>query len=89
MKPAPYFVEYWKTEWVEEARAKVGDDFDPSDVTDSKGFATLASARKFFAQCQARLEGPRIYLRTNLRDVTPDEDPPGLLWEWDTELVED
>jgi hypothetical protein len=51
----------------------------PDEATRTQDFHDLDLARAF-----ARKKGGDVYERANLRDVTPDGDPPGILWGWDT-----
>ncbi len=88
-KPTRYCVEYWDSKLVREARSKYGEDFDPADVVMCKNFESLESAQAFFAKCVFKKEGPMLLERVDLRDVTPEEDPPGLLWGWDTKMLAD
>lgn len=80
-KPARYFVEWYDPEPDDVAER---DAIDPRDLRHEDDFGDLASARKRAAEkCGA------IYERYNFRDVTPDEDPPGILWDWDERMLED
>lgn len=90
-KPPQYFVEYWDLERVAAARAKLGNDFDPADVTVQKNFETLAAARRFAATARSRMQWPRLCERCNLRNVTEEDDFPafGQLWEWDVVTLEE
>lgn len=93
MKPSRFVVEYQDADAVAEESRKAAaqggepEDYDPSLTAEAKSFDTLEEARKFKRQHEG--ESPIIYERKNIRDVTPRGDPRGLLWEWDTEMVED
>lgn len=92
MKPSRYYVEWESTRLVKAARAQgVPDDaIDPASVCVQKDVTDLGTAR--LLATRLRREGNLlvcIYERKNLRDETPPEDPPGILWDWDSELVEE
>ena len=76
MKPARYYVE-WVTEWREDNPPKTA----CYDAT------TLAAARLMYSVHLDAL--PQIIERNNIRDVTPAGDPPGLLWDFEEEVVVD
>ena len=89
MKPARYYVEYGdEAAWAKElARCGgVEEATDPAHFVRQRDFGSLAAARRYAATC-SRVVPPAIYERTRLRDVTPDGDPAGLLWEWDASEV--
>jgi len=58
---------------------------DPARYRETEEFDDLFPARVF----AAKHNGWIMYERRNIRDVTPSEDPPGLLWEWDEEYLEE
>lgn len=87
-KPLRYFVQYDNPELFAKAVAEAGGNpelTDPVDYVRDRSFASLSAARAF----KARHRGAVLYERVNIRDVTPDDDPQGLLWDFDERLVED
>lgn len=88
LKPQRYFVEYDDPVRFKAEVARHGGDAafaDPAHFRRDKGADSLEAARVFARGCV----GPVIYERVKIRDETPPGDPPGLLWEWDTVLVEE
>lgn len=76
MKPTRYYVEY-VTRWIE----------DRTPETAITNMRTLPEARRVY---QAHHDDfPQIRERQNIRDATPAGDIPGLIWDYDDELVED
>lgn len=74
-------VDYWRARDPECPEAHA----DPAKYRVTEEFDDLAGARAF----AAGHNGWIMYERRNIRDVTPREDPPGLLWEWDEEWIEE
>jgi len=93
MKPTRYFVEYTDAEaykgeldW-HRARDPESPEshVDPARYRCSHDCADLEAARTFTKTHSECI----IYERCNIEDVTPSEDPPGLLWDYEAEFVED
>lgn len=80
MKPAQYAVEFGQP---------TEEDEDPTSYRKESNFKTLKAARDFYDKVAAKNQGPVLYERVNLTDVTPEEDPPGILWSWDRKYVEE
>lgn len=92
LRPSRYSVEYtdarrYMAELARYADSDPGHEtahVDPAYYRVDAGFDTISEARKF---AETRADAV-IYERKNIRDVTPPGDPPGLLWEYETESVE-
>lgn len=86
-RPSDFFVAYEDTARFKAAVAKYGSEPDPVFYAVDRNFTTLAEARRFAARHAS--EYPRIYRRKNFVDVTPACDPPGLLWDYEEEMIDD
>jgi len=78
MKPKRYVLLY-------EVR-EMGDDPEAPPPFESREFDMLSAARRTAKRCDGYWQ---ILKRVNIRDVTPAEDPPGLLWDWDEKFIEE
>jgi len=65
---------------------KMEEDPEAPPPFESKEFTTLSAARRAAERCDGYWQ---ILKKVNIEDVTPPEDPPGLLWDWEEELVEE
>ncbi len=81
MRPFRYFVEWEDAEAVAEIEAR-GEEPDPVETSRRADFSDLARAKRF----AAKKDGV-VVERKNIRDATPDGDPPGILWDWDDETA--
>lgn len=83
-----YKVEYDDADRIAWLRVRYGDlwhdHVDPADVRTFRDFDDLRAARRF----ATRVHGS-IYERTNIRDITPPGDPPGLFLDWSETLLTD
>ena len=87
MKPTRYVVEYLHQGLLEKEGARAGgkEFADIAYYLKEADFDTLEMARAFLPNVSDAV----IYERRNIRDVTPEGDPSGLLWDYETESVEE
>lgn len=91
MRPARFRVDYESKRRVDAYLLAHPDDpnleaADPFQLLESEEWHSIVAARKR-AQAVARENDCTvlIYERLGIHDVTPPEDPPGLIWDWDAE----
>jgi hypothetical protein len=94
LPPKRYFVWHEDAQKIETMRAandgNLSDDCEPDDISSQHSFDSLAQARKFAGKLsKMKLAIWGIYERYDITDVTPEEDPPGLIWDWNERMIDE